>query len=238
MADYQHPISKPFRQPSGASASSMKYDLLSALLAVAAGGEPLPSRLALRISLIITARYNWRRGLFGVAQTELARMWGVSERTAKREMAEMRARGWIILHSPSARGRVAQYRIDFDQILIETRPFWAAIGPDFVERMSAQPEQNQPADNVVPFQPKTTDNPAQSGSCWPKIAERLQAENPSQFAAWFSGLHEIEANDECLTLIAPSKFIAGYVSTHLLGALQSAAHRSGSPVRRIVIEVS
>ena len=108
---------------SGPSAGAAKYDVLTALLVMASQGETVEARLALRLSLLITARFNWRKGVVSVGQKELARMWGVTERTVKREMSQMRARGWIEVSVPAARSRVAEYRIDFEAVLATTMPY-------------------------------------------------------------------------------------------------------------------
>ncbi|MEO0945774.1 MAG: hypothetical protein AAFY06_13185, partial [Pseudomonadota bacterium] len=101
----------------GPGSAALKYDVLTGLLVLAAQGEPADARLAMRLSLLITARFNWRSGTFAVGLRELSRMWGVTERTTKREMSAMRGRGWIVIHTPAARGRVAVYRIDLPTVM-------------------------------------------------------------------------------------------------------------------------
>ncbi|MDB9808783.1 hypothetical protein OAB79_02595 [Yoonia sp.] len=98
----------------GQGAHALKYDILSALLVLAAQGETTNARLALRLSLLITARYDWQRERFNVGLREIARMWGVTERTAKRDMAQMRALQWISVSRAAARGRVTEHRINLD----------------------------------------------------------------------------------------------------------------------------
>jgi hypothetical protein len=206
----------------GPGSSSLKYDILTALLVTAARGDADVARLAMRLSLLITARFNWQRESFAIGQREIARMWGVTERTAKREMAAMRARGWIAVTVPAARGRVAQYGIKFDALLRETMPHWDAVGPDFVARMSAAPEpETAPADNVVPLRPVAS---GQGGDVpgWTRAAERLAAQDPSVFNAWFAGLVPVDGEDGVLTLVAPSRFVADYLRTHHLTRLITA----------------
>ncbi|WP_375175141.1 DnaA N-terminal domain-containing protein [Pseudooceanicola sp.] len=206
----------------GPGSSSFKYDILTALLVTAARGNAEEARLAMRLSLLVTARFNWRQESFAVGQKEMARMWGVTDRTAKREMAAMRARGWIAVAVPAARGRVAQYRIRFDAVLRDTIPHWEAVGPDFVARMSGSPEpQTLPADNVVPLRPR----PAGQGGevpAWDRAAERLSAEDPSVWGAWFAGLVPMEGENGLLTLVAPSRFVADYIRTHHMTRLTTA----------------
>ncbi|MEJ2031079.1 MAG: hypothetical protein P8X66_14795, partial [Maritimibacter sp.] len=107
MGDHRAGQPNHISRIAGPGASAIKYDILTALLVTAAQGSPVEARLALRLSLLITARFNWRQGSFAIGQREIARMWGVTERTAKRELAEMRGRGWITIAVPAARGRVA-----------------------------------------------------------------------------------------------------------------------------------
>ena len=210
------------RRITGPGSSSLKYDILTALLVTAARGDAEVARLAMRLSLLITARFNWRQDSFAVGQREIARMWGVTERTAKREMAAMRARGWIAVTVPAARGRVAQYGIRFDALLRETMPHWEAVGPDFVARMSGAPEpETLPADNVVPLRPVAA---GQGGDVpgWTRAAERLASQDASVFNAWFAGLVPVEEETGVLTLVAPSRFVADYVRTHHLTRLVTA----------------
>ncbi|GGE53269.1 hypothetical protein GCM10011360_45100 [Primorskyibacter flagellatus] len=216
------------RRLTGPGASSFKYDILTALLVTAAQGDAETSRLAMRLSLLIAARFNWRLETFAVGQVEMARMWGVTDRTAKREIAAMRARGWITVAVPAARGRVAQHRIVFDTVLRETIPHWDAVGPDFAARMTGLPEpETAPGsvpDNVVPFAARTI--AAGQGTPWATAAEKLRRQDPSVFNAWFAGLVPVETEEPVLVLMAPSRFVADYVRTHyrtrLLAAVLSA----------------
>jgi hypothetical protein len=223
----------------GAGASAVKYDVLTALLVTAAQGEPVAARLALRLSLLITARYNWRTGSFAVGQRELARMWGVTERTAKRDMAAMRARGWIVLAVPAARGRVAQYRIELPAVLRETLPHWAAIGPDFVARMSDAPEPaSETGGNVVPLRREPAPTVQDDGTGWAAAAAQLQAADRAIYNAWFAGLQPLELSSGILTLLAPSRFVADYVRTHFHTRLLVAAIGANRAVREVQIEVA
>lgn len=213
----------------GPGASAFKYDILTALLALAAQGDPVDGRLALRLSLLITARYNWRQGTFTVGQRELARMWGVTERTAKREVAAMRQRGWLVVAIPAARGRVATYRLEMPLILRATMPHWESVGPDFVARMTGAPEQ-APSGNVVPL--RTAAEPAipeADAYGWQEAAIALRAQDPSVYDAWFAGLRPLEIDGGVLSLSAPSQFVADYVRTHFktrLLAVMVARNRS------------
>jgi len=223
------------RRVTGPGAAAIKYDLLTALLVTAAQGEPVAARLSLRLSLLITARYNWRDGSFAVGQRELARMWGVTERTAKREMAEMRRRGWIAVSVPAARGRVARYRIEMARMLEDTMPHWAAVGPDFAARMIGAPEPEAAADNVVPLRRPEAALPEDDGSGWAGAAARLQRDDPSVYAAWIAPLRAVDMESGILTLAAPSRFVADYVTTHFRPRLMAALMAEGVPLREVKV---
>ena len=218
------------RNITGPGSAALKYDILTALLVTAAQGEATEARLALRLSLLITARFNSRSGTFSVGRREMARMWGVTERTAKREIAEMRARGWIAVHVPAARGRVAQYRIELPRVLAITMPHWQAVGPDFAARMVAAPDPAPEASNVVPLRREAA-LPEEDGSGWARAAAQLQAQDPAVWGAWFAPLVPVGAESGILTLLAPSRFLAEYVTTHYHSRLLAAV--SGQGVREV-----
>ncbi|CUJ16886.1 DnaA N-terminal domain-containing protein [Cognatishimia activa] len=221
----------------GPGAASAKYDVLSALLVLATQGEGVEARLALRLSLLITARYNWRRGHFAVGQKELARMWGVTERTVKREMAELRGRGWITVDIPAARGRVASYKIDFNTVLRSTAPFWDAVGPDFAARVAGAPEPAEEVpSNVVPLPSRSVSLSNQDIPEWLAIAARLKEQDPKIYNAWFAQLDVFDCQGDVLRLVAPSRFVSDYVRTHFLSRLMTAALAEGHKFEKIEIQ--
>ena len=221
----------------GPGAASAKYDVLSALLVLATQGEGVEARLALRLSLLITARYNWRKGSFAVGQKELARMWGVTERTVKREMAELRGRGWITVDIPAARGRVASYKIDFTTVLRATAPFWEAVGPDFAARVAGAPEPaEEAASNVVPLPNRSVPLSNQHVPEWRAISARLKEQDPKIYNAWFAQLNAVDCDGEVLSLVAPSRFVSDYVRTHFLSRLMTAALAEGCNLEKIKIQ--
>lgn len=229
---YDHLVAE--KALAGPGAAALKYDLLSALLVTSTCGDPVTARLALRLSLLITARYDWRQRMFAVGLRELARMWGVTERTAKREMAAMRARDWIEVHVPAARGRVASYRLRLDRILRETMPHWPAIGPDFAARMTGGAGEAAP-DNVVPLHPQTPDLPAPDGFGWAEAAAQLRAADAATFTAWFAPLRPFELDAGLLTLTAPSAFAARYVTQHHKTRLLAAVCAVNREVRDLAV---
>ncbi|SDX13064.1 hypothetical protein [Roseicitreum antarcticum] len=233
------------KHATGHNAGVVKYDILTALLVVAAQGDGTRGRLALRLSLLMTARFSWRSGTFSVGQREIARLWGVTERTAKRELAQMRALGWIEVHRPAARGRVAEHRVDLAQILSDSRPHWPSVGPDFEARMLAPEGESENAaktdpssgGNVVPLRPRVAQNA--DGSRWAAAAAWLAQDNPATYHAWFAQLVELPpdaanpAPPGAVTLLAPSQFVATFVQTHLAGKVLAALSRTDPGVRRV-----
>ncbi|MDD9922960.1 MAG: hypothetical protein OXQ92_11875 [Boseongicola sp.] len=220
----------------GPGASALKYDILTALLSMASREQGARARLALRLSLLITARFNWRSATFAVGQREMARMWNVTERTAKREIAAMRAIGWVSVSSPAARGRVAQYRLELGRLMGDTETHWSAIGPDYNARMSGHSEPVQESTtNVVPLSVPPTTAPPDDGSTWSKAATDLHRNDPATFNAWLSNLVPIEGRDHQIVLAAPSKFIADYVDTHFKARLLAAVSHHDRSIRELRI---
>lgn len=221
----------------GAGSAALKYDVLTALLILAAQGNPVEARLAMRLSLLMTARYNWRSGTFSVGLRELARMWGVTERTAKREMSAMRSKHWIAVSVPAARGRVAKYRIDLPILLRATMPFWDKVGPDFTARMAGAPEP-EPSSNVVPLLKPDSALPAPDDMGWSRAAIRLRDQDPAVYQAWFASLSALEIDSGVLILAAASKFQADYVRSHYKTRILAAVTAVNRGVRDVVVQVS
>lgn len=224
-------------KPVGPRAAALKYDILTALLTLGLHDKGVVGRLAQRLTLVITARFNWRSETFAVGLRELAQMWGVSDRTAKRELALMRAKGWILVYRAARRGRVTEHRIVLSEVLEATRSVWAAIGPDFVARMGQGPNET-PADNIVPFQPTQMPKPEMDGSLWSQAAASLLQSDPSVYAAWFAQLREADRTGGRVALVAPSKFVASYVSTHLRGRLLAAVSAVDHSVTEVTVTAS
>lgn len=206
-------------KPVGRQAASRKYDLLTALGAWALGQSRPEQRTALRLITLITARYNWQRDLLAVGQREIAALWACDERTVKREVAKLRGRGWLRLSSRGRRGRVAEYGLEIDAILDDTRPAWASIGPDFELRLDP-PE----TDSVVPL---ATRGPVPApdvspGTEWALAAAIIHSEDPATYGAWVHALRRGGRAGGALTLVAPSRFHAAYVEANLKDRLLDA----------------
>jgi hypothetical protein len=199
--------------------AAFKYDLLTALGAHACAGDKHRQRLALRLMVLITARYDWRSDMLTTGQREIAALWSVDERTVKREVARLRAMGWLVLKRPAARGRVACHGLGVAAILADTRPAWDGVGPDFVARLAGPAPEAAP-DKVVPFPaPETQAGP------WGRIAAAWAAADPATHMAWIAPLRCDGLVDGRLILRAPSAFHATYLRTHHLALLEHYARR-------------
>ena len=222
-------------QPVGRDAASRKYDILSAMMAYGLAQDKHGQRLVLRVMALITTRYNWQRNELSMGQREIARLWSVDERTVKRDFAKLRSQGWLDLKRAGARGRVAVYGLDLARILHDTKACWPHIGPDFVDRMSST-HKVPDAGNVVPLRPVASAAPVQDGSIWAQVQGVLQRSDPASYAMWFAGLSEAQAGQGVLSLIAPSKFHASYVSTNLAERIRVALFSVDPSLRVIKID--
>ncbi len=219
----------------GRAASAQKYDVLTALGAHALAGDAQLQRIALRLMTLITARYNWAKDELVVGRRELARLWCVTERTVKREMAVLRTLGWLEVKRPSARNRITAYRIRFDVILRDSCHAWPNVGPDFQERLATTQE---PSSSVVPFpklntQTDVTPMPGQGG--WTQACSAFEAHDKSLYSAWIAPLKPIQRQGSVLVLLAPSRFHAHYVSQHLLARLSHYVCQSDPGIRSLSI---
>ena len=212
----QSPISAV--RPVGRNAATVKYDLITALGAMALGSDKHDQRLVLRFSTLLTARYNWIREELACGQREIEKLWSVDERTVKRDMAKLRALGWLVVKRQGARGRVSEYKVDLDAVWRATEPSWSNVGPDFELRLSPQP-----APNVVPLRTVAVEAPnVQDGTEWALAQAVLHQEDQGTYAAWFQGLERVGRQGAQLTLRAPSRFHASYVLSHLMVRLNGA----------------
>ncbi|WP_390258434.1 hypothetical protein [Halodurantibacterium flavum] len=239
-------------RPVGRQAAARKYDLITALGVHGCHGDKHRQRLALRLITLIVARYNWQGDEIAVGQREMAALWGVDERTVKREVARLRAMGWLVQKRAAQRGRVAVHGLDLAAILAGTRDDWAAVGPDYVTRMS-EPAGDTAAGqgaNVVRFEPRHTDVGAGAGAedtgegetadgpvgVWDRALRQLSGEDPALARTWFRALvPEGPAEGGHLVLQAPSRFHASFVTTHHLTRLLTAVQREDGTIRRLSV---
>ncbi len=222
-------------KPVGRDAATKKYDILSALSAFALAQDKHVQRRVLRLMSLITTRYNWQRNELTMGQGDIARLWCVDLRTVKREMAKLRAMGWVVETRGAARGRVACHALDLGLIMAETQSIWPNIGPDFIERQKLPVQAAAEASNVVPF-----GNPAKhasDGSLWGDAQQAFQAQDAAAYSAWISRLVEVERDGGTLCLLAPSRFYKTYVETHLADRLMRILRRLDPSISAIRIEI-
>lgn len=220
-------------RPVGREAASRKYDILSALMAFALSKDKHVQRQILRVMALITTRYNWQRDELTMGQGEIARLWSVDDRTVKREMARLRSQGWLVLKRQGARGRVSVYGMDLGRMLEDTRPAWPLIGEDFVARLGPAEPTGPVSSNVVPL--RALPVPAGDGSVWATAQACLHAEDTAAYGAWFHALTEVGLEENALTLIAPTRFHATYVSTNLAERLLGTLRRIDPSIREVRI---
>jgi hypothetical protein len=231
------------RNPVGRNAAPLKYDILSALGVRALAADKHTQRLILRLMVLITTRYNWQSGELSIGRAEMARLWSVDERTVKRETAKLRAAGWLSVKRAGVKGRVTVYEIDLAQVLGDTAMVWDSIGPDFAARMAegqgapATPE--APADpKVIPFQRSPFQRPAPSAEgegLWGRVLAALTERDPGTARAWFGQLTELEVEGGTVTLLAPTRFVADYVTTHLAARLLAGYGRFDGTIRAVKV---
>ena len=244
-------------RPVGRNAAALKYDLLSALGAHGLAAGPAEARLCLRLVTLIVARYDWSRDRLVTGQREIARMWTVEERTVKREMAKLRARGWLVVLRPGARGRVGEYRLDTARLLADTQSAFDRVGPDFAARM-AGPGAAVPGpagdaraapgsadgtcaapglagDNVVPLPARGPGPDEGAGDEWARARVRLHQRDARLYRLWLADLTRAGRDGATLRLTIPSRFKASYIQTHLLPLLLGTVQSVDRGVARIEI---
>ena len=224
-----------FPKPVGRGAAARKYDLLTAMGAFALAQGKGPQRLVLRLMTLVTARYNWARDELAVGQREIARLWDCDERTVKREMAKLRAMGWLVVTRQGVRGRVGEYALGIDRILEDTKARWEAVGPDFALRMGEPPA--APDVVALPVRGAVPAPDVSGGTEWALAQALLHAEDAGVYGAWLRHLQRRERAGGRLTLAAPSRFHAAYVETHLKGRVLAACQAVDEDVADVVVVV-
>lgn len=222
-------------KPVGRDAATKKYDILSALSALALSQDKHAQRRILRLMSLITTRYNWQRNELTMGQSEIARLWCVDLRTVKRELAKLRAMGWLVETRPAARGRVACHALDLGSIMSDTSSSWANIGPDFIDRQNMAMPKEEPS-NVVPFQAAAYQLPT-DGSLWSLAQQAFQKQDAAAHSAWIARMVEVERNGGVLCLLAPSRFHKTYVETHLADRLLGILRRLDPTLSGLKIDV-
>lgn len=210
------------RKLTGPGAGVEKYDLITAMAVISFSGSPTLQTSIMRLIAMVTSRYNWARDEVSIGQRELASLWNVDERTAKREVKRLLEGGLLVLKCPGIRGRVAVYRLNIGKIYQNSHSQWGAVGPDFSARMKDNaPAQGQ---NVVRVDFGKTEINREPGSMhpvWQTVCGELQRQDHSCFNAWFAKIECVREEENVLILKAPTNFIARYVSDKLSEKLRA-----------------
>lgn len=216
-------------RPTGPGAGVVKYDVLTALSVMALRSSQTVQTTVLRLIALITARYNWKRDYFSVPQTDMARMWNVSERTVKREIKRLIASGLVVCVRSGVRGRVAAYRLNYTRLSEQSQTCWQDVGTDFQTRMQSM--SNEPASKIVRVDfasrnthPKPPDLPV-AQDLWGRVLHDLAESDPANLHNWYMKLSWVSATGGHIVLAAPSPFVAQFVQTHLVRALVPALAR-------------
>lgn len=208
----------------GPKASALKYDLLTALTVTGLYGTPTEQTSCLRLTALITARYNWRLDEVCVGHEALAQMWAVNTRTVKREMKRLMDWGVLLCIRPGVRGRVGAYRLNYARIYELSRPVWAQVGADFEDRMIETSGEKTVV--RVDFQappPRLVAVPVEPGQGgWAAVRHALRAQDVGVYENWFAKLAVDQLTDDTLVLRAPNSFVARYIETHFARRLAEA----------------
>ncbi|MCK0097309.1 hypothetical protein MWU60_17155 [Yoonia sp. F2084L] len=225
----------------GVKASSLKYDLLTALTVAGLHLDARHQISTARLTLLITARYNWRLDEFCVGQRDLARMWNVTERTVKREIKYWLEKRIVICKRQGVRGKVGAYRLNYAEIYRLSAPYWQSVGPDFQERMTETHPVKEAKVVAVDFRNKGTtpqDPVAQKDTTtWRAACQRMKDLHPEHYRNWIALLSFGSDDQETLALTAHNTFVAHYIQTHLMPILHEAVEATLGPRRRIRITV-
>lgn len=226
------------RPLTGPNAAAMKYDILSAIGLIGVHGSAREQVSMPRLALLVTARYNWRKGEVSMGQSEMARLWGVSERTAKREIKLWVDRGLLVCSRPGVRGRVAAYRLNLSRVMELSEPFWPAIGSDFAERMSTDGATPATDQKVVRLPVTRVAQPENAeADPWFEVKQALSHAQPEVYSSWLSDLRFDRTAQGSVRVTAPSRFIASYVNGHYLGLIERAVTAHLPEVRQVSIAV-
>jgi hypothetical protein len=202
----------------GSNFAVVKYDLIAALNAAAFAKSEITKDMAQRLTLLLVARYNWRRDELSIGYEQLQAIWNVDLRRVKRILADMKRLSVLIVKVRAVKGRVTTYRLGLDAIVEATRPFWARLGSDIADRLvAAFPPIIGRASSTerlceVPEPTQTSDDKAaatESRVC-PIKTELRSRLSPSAFDRWIAPLRFARSGSR-LEVLAPTPFVASYV---------------------------
>lgn len=226
----------------GIEAGSLKYDVLTAMAIAGLHGTSTQQTSMIRLIALVTARYNWRMDELTVGQRDMARMWAVNERTVKREIKRLTEANILICKRLGVRGRVGAYKLNLTEIGRISQNSWAAVGPDFDERMNRNLPQHDAKVVKVNFGTKTATpqdeeaNVAKSGT-WRAVLKNLKSTDAASYSNWYARLTMTSNSTGKIKLVAPNKFVANYIQTHLSSRLHQALEQEFGPLTEVQIIV-
>ncbi|QDY71283.1 hypothetical protein [Qingshengfaniella alkalisoli] len=186
----------------------------------------------LRLVALVTARYNWQRDEVSIGQAELSGLWGVTDRTVKREIKRLIESGYLIRTREGVKGRVAAYRLNHHFIAQVSQGCASSIGSDFAARVQSQRpvEQEQPKVlQLAEFVDRQQNRKIpENGTPWSQVCSLLKSRDPANYANWYSRL-DGTAEGVTLVLEAQGGFLSGYVATHLADTLEQATRDALGP---------
>ena len=226
----------------GVEAGSLKYDVLTAMAIAGLHGTSTQQTSMMRLIALVTARYNWRTNELTVGQRDMARMWAVNERTVKREIKRLTEAKILICKRLGVRGRVGAYKLNLTEIGRISKNSWAAVGPDFDERMSRNlPHQdakvvkvNFGTKTVMPLAEK---NDICKSGTWRAVLQILKSTDAASYSNWYARLTMTSNIAGKIELSAPNKFVANYIQTHLSNSLHRALEQEFGPLTEVRITV-
>lgn len=218
----------------GSNAAVLKYDVLTAISLCGLHGTAHDAVSMMRLSAIVTARYNWARDEVSMGQQDMARIWGVTARTAKREIRRWLDRDIVICTRPGVRGRVAAYRLNLRKLYALSQRHWHSVGPDYAARMETGRTEQTAQVVRVDFGNNAAAPPLMSPE-WRAASEHIRKRDPQVHASWIAPLEYIGDDGRTVTLRGPSAFASRYVETHYARNLADAVETCIGPMRRIVI---
>ncbi len=226
----------------GVEAGSLKYDVLTVMAIAGLHGTSTQQTSMMRLIALVTARYKWRMDELTVGQRDMARMWDVNERTVKREIKRLTEARILICKRLGVRGRVGCYKLNLAELGYISQKSWGAVGPDFDERMTRNLAQQDTKVVKVDFGTKTVARTnekievSETGT-WRAVLQTLKSTDAASYSNWYSRLTLNTNVSGKIELVAPNKFVASYIQTHLHNDLHSALEQEFGVITEVRIVV-
>lgn len=165
--------------------------------------QPQKRRSALRLGLLLTHPQHWRGRDLAISQQDLAELWNVSLRSARRELSRLKTLGWIEDGRKSAPGYIAEYRLLPLRVRLACMPCQ--------ERGYTQTASASDTKSTILL-------PTEAGF-WDWFRNRVQCLHPDLDPAWFAPLSVQTTDARGITLLAPNRFHAAHLADRLLPEL-------------------